>query len=101
MNQLALIATPTNLPALITAAGENASLRFLEFFAANIRNPHTRRAYGRAVAEFLAWCDDNRVPSVAAVQPLHVAAWIEMQQQDHAAPTVKAARTNEHASWYA
>jgi site-specific recombinase XerD len=62
----------------------------MEFFAANIRNPNTRRAYGRAVAEFLAWCDDNRVPSVSAVQPLHVAAWIELQQQEHAAPTVKA-----------
>jgi hypothetical protein len=40
---------------LITAAGDAASLRFLEFFAANIRNPHTRRAYGRAVADFLIW----------------------------------------------
>jgi len=77
------------VPALIAAAGDRACRRFLEFFAANIRNPHTRRAYGRAVADFLAWCDDNGVPSVTAVQPLHVAAWIEMQQQDHAAPTVK------------
>jgi site-specific recombinase XerD len=90
MNQLAPIATATRLPALIAVAGEQASLRFLEFFAANIRNPNTRRAYGRAVAEFLAWCDGNRVPSVSAVQPIHVAAWIELQQQEHAAPTVKA-----------
>jgi hypothetical protein len=52
-------------------------LRFLEFFAANIRNPHTRRAYGRAVAGFMTWCDVNRVGSITAVQPLHVAAWIE------------------------
>jgi hypothetical protein len=29
------------------AAGERAGMRFLEFFAANIRNPHTRRAYAR------------------------------------------------------
>ena len=77
------------VPALIAAAGERASLRFLEFFAANIRNPHTRRAYGRAVADFLAWCDDAGVPSVMVVQPLHVAAWIELQTQDRAAPTVK------------
>ena len=35
------------LPALIAAAGERVSLRFLEFFAADIRNPHTRRAYYR------------------------------------------------------
>jgi hypothetical protein len=62
MNQLALISTPVTLPALIAAAGDRASHRVLELFAANIRNLHTRRAYGRAVAEFLAWCDDNRVP---------------------------------------
>jgi hypothetical protein len=43
MNQLVLINSPT-LPALVVAAGERASIRFLEFFAANIRNPHTRRA---------------------------------------------------------
>jgi site-specific recombinase XerD len=77
------------VPALIAVAGGKARTRFLEFFAARIRNPNTRRAYGRAVADFLAWCEDNRVPSIAAVQPLHVAAWIEMQQQEHAAPTVK------------
>jgi hypothetical protein len=74
MNQVAPIVPTHRLPELIVAAGERAVRRFLEFFAANIRNSHTRRAYGRAVAEFLAWGDDQRVPSVAAVQPLHVAA---------------------------
>jgi hypothetical protein len=44
MNQLARIAPSTTLPALITAAGDRASMRFLEFFAANIRNPHTRNS---------------------------------------------------------
>jgi hypothetical protein len=43
-------------------------MRFLEFFAANIRNPHTRRAYGRPVTEFRAWCDDDHVSSITAVQ---------------------------------
>jgi site-specific recombinase XerD len=77
------------VPALIAIAGERASLRFLEFFAAAIRNPHTRRAYGRAAAEFMTWCEDNQVQSITAVQPLHVAAWIEQQTREHAAPTVK------------
>jgi site-specific recombinase XerD len=77
------------VPALIAAAGERASLRFLEFFAANIRNPHTRRAYSRAVAEFMTWCEDNGVPSITAVQPLHVSAWIEQQTRERAAPTAK------------
>lgn len=48
-----------------------------------------RRPYSRAVAEFLAWCDDNQVSSITTVQPLHGAAWIEAQQQEHAAPPVK------------
>jgi hypothetical protein len=72
MNQLALLSSPT-LPALVAAAGERASIRFLEFFAANIRNLHTRRAYHRAAEEFLAWCANAGVPSIAAVQPVHVA----------------------------
>jgi hypothetical protein len=54
------------LPALIAAAGERASMHFLEFFAANIRTPYTRRAYARVEKEFLAWCADTGVPSIAA-----------------------------------
>jgi hypothetical protein len=43
MNQLVRLASPA-VPALVTAAGERASMRFVEFFAANIRDPQTRRA---------------------------------------------------------
>ena len=50
------IAVEGRMPVLVAAAGERASMRFLEFFAANIRNPHTRRAYCRAAEEFLGWC---------------------------------------------
>jgi site-specific recombinase XerD len=53
------------------------------------RNPHTRRAYARAANEFLAWCANDGVTSITAVQPLHVAAWIELQTQTLSAPTVK------------
>ena len=89
MNQLAPVTTSISLPALIAAASERAGIRFLEFFASTLRNPHTRRAYARAVTDFLAWCEDHAVASIAAVQPLHVAAWIEGQTRGHAAPTVK------------
>ncbi len=81
--------TAHGLPAIVSSAGEHASIRFLEFFASTIRNVHTRRAYGRAVADFLAWCEEHAVPSIAAVQPLHVAAWIELQTTTRAAPTAK------------
>jgi len=88
MNQLVPLVSPA-LPALVAVAGERASMRFLEFFAANIRNPHTRRAYYRAAEEFLAWCAEAGLPSIAAVQPVHVAAWIEAATRELAAPSVK------------
>lgn len=90
MNQLASLSSPAlALPALIGVADDHTQRCFLEFFAANIRNPHTRRAYARATAEFLAWCDDRGVPSIAAVQPLHVAGYIEELTRKRSAPTAK------------
>jgi site-specific recombinase XerC len=88
MNQLIPVPSVA-LPALIAAAGERAGMRFLEFFAANIRNPHTRRACARAAEEFLAWCAAAGVPSIGAVQPVHVATSIEAGTRELAAPSVK------------
>ncbi|MET4898644.1 tyrosine-type recombinase/integrase [Sphingomonadaceae bacterium jetA1] len=94
MNELAPLPPPPSssalaLPALVASADEAARLRFLEFFAVTIRNPHTRRAYMRAAGEFLAWCEARGVISLAGVQPLHVAAWIEAQGGELAPPSVK------------
>jgi integrase/recombinase XerC len=69
--------------------GNQACLRFLEFFAANIRNIHTRRAYAQATRKFLAWCESAGVASIADVRPLHVAAYIEQLGRERSAPTVK------------
>jgi site-specific recombinase XerD len=91
MNQLATLPSPilSVVPDLIAAAGDRASIRFVEFFASNIRNVHTRRAYSRAVSDFLSWCASTGVASIADVQPLHVATWIESQAREVSAPTVK------------
>ncbi|MEM5330859.1 tyrosine-type recombinase/integrase [Paraburkholderia sp. JHI2823] len=89
MNLLAQTHLALPVPVVVAEAGEIASIRFLEFFASAIRNPHTRRAYARAAGDFLTWCAGAGVPSITAVQPLHVAAWIELQTVTHAAPTVK------------
>ena len=89
MNQLAPLATTPALPIIVTAAGDQAQLRFLEFFAASIRNAHTRRAYAGAVGEFLTWCEGRGVPSITAIQPLHVAAYIESLSRSRSAPTAK------------
>lgn len=74
---------------LIAAGGARAQTRFLEFFAAQIRNAHTRRAYAQATREFLAWCELAGVASIADVAPLHVAAYVEQLTKTRSAPTAK------------
>jgi site-specific recombinase XerD len=77
------------VPLLIAAAGDQAARRFLEFFAATIRNTNTRMAYYRAVLQFFAWCDRRQLGHLVAIEPLHVAAYIEGLQQHFARPSVK------------
>jgi len=88
MNQL-LVIDGSAVPALVDAAGERAKLRFLEFFIHQIRNPNTRRAYGRAVADFLAFCGQQGIASVVNVRPMHVGAYVEMLTRERSAPTAK------------
>jgi hypothetical protein len=84
-----IVSVRAPVPALVASAGERAAIRFLEFFASNIRNPNTRCAYAHAVSEFFAWCAQTGVASITAVHLLHVAAWIELLTQTLSAPTVK------------
>ena len=74
------------LPALIVDAGPDAVQRFLEFFAGRIANARTRAAYGRAVGQFLAWCEARGL-GLDTVSPLHVAAYI--RTHSGSVPTVK------------
>ena len=75
--------------AIVASADQRAQLRFLDFFASNIRNPHTRRAYSRAVVDFLAWCEGLGVASTTDVQPLRVAAYMELLTRELSAPKAK------------
>jgi site-specific recombinase XerD len=77
------------VPRVIADAGDAAARRFLEFFAATIRNKNTRMAYYRAACQFFAWCDQHRIGEIADIEPLHVAAYIENLQASMSKPTVK------------
>ena len=79
----------TQVPALFACAGERASVRFIEFFTANIRNPNTRRAYFNAAAAFSDWCEAHGIADLIDVEPVHVAAYVEQLQDSLAAPSVK------------
>jgi integrase/recombinase XerC len=85
------LASPTDthlVPALVADAGDQAGWRYVEFFAANIANDHTRRAYARACGRFFAWCE-RRGLTLAAIRPFDVAAWMMELQEKHGAPGVK------------
>ena len=84
-----LAAATISLPEMLTSAGEDAVTRFVEYFTAHIRNPHTRRAYLRNAVAFLRWCEHRGLRSLKEVRPVTVAAYIELLQTTHAKPTVK------------
>src|SRR5271154_1510340 len=78
---------PNVVPSLIADLGDEAAWRYVEFFTANIRHPHTRRAYARACARFFAWCEDRGLMP-AAIRPHDVATYIEQLQDAVSAPSV-------------
>jgi hypothetical protein len=76
------------VPAVTADLGDEAAWRYVEFFTANIRNPHTRRAYARACARFFTCCEQRGL-TLASIRPFDVATYIEQLQQEHSAPGVK------------
>jgi integrase/recombinase XerD len=85
----ATVAASIVVPAIVADAGDHAARRFLEFFAATIRNKNTRMAYLHAVSRFFAWCEHHQLGQLADIEPLHVAAYIEALGKDFEKPTVK------------
>jgi site-specific recombinase XerD len=85
----ARIAASIVVPAIIGDAGDRAAKRFLEFFAATIRNKNTRMAYCRACVRFFDWCEHHKIGTLADIEPLHVAAYIETMQAAFEKPSVK------------
>ena len=75
------LASGVILPAVISRAGERAAERLIEFFTAHIRNPNTRRAYGRVAWNFFAWIDQRDI-ALEGITAVHVAAWVESLKRD-------------------
>jgi site-specific recombinase XerD len=62
---------------------------WVEYFAANIRNVNTRRAYLHAVREFAEWCALQGFHEIVDIEPLHVAGYIDQPAPRLAKPSVK------------
>ena len=69
-------AAPVPLPAVLDRAGPRARFAAEEFFGAQLRNPHTRRAYARWISRFLVACDAAGV-ELTQVTPGLAGRWIE------------------------
>ena len=78
-----------SVPSLIVNAGGEAQKRFIEFFTANIRNTNAREAYARAVMDFFGWCERHGLGALPALEPVHVAAYVEELTRTYATPTMK------------
>ena len=76
------------LPATVRRAGPQAAERTVEFFTAQIRNPHTRAAYAAAVTRFFTWCDARGL-ALAQISPIAEATYIEEMHGRYRAPTIK------------
>ena len=75
-------------PELVVRAGRQAEKRYFEFFTAEIRNPNTRKAYATAILPFLRWCAERGI-ELQRIEPMVVAAYVEMLTRERSAPTVK------------
>src|SRR5205814_2261150 len=86
---LAANAAVAVVPALVADAGDDAIRRFLEFFAATIRNKNTRLAYYNNVRRFFAWCERRGIDGLRQIEPIHVALYVEELSHSFSKPTVK------------
>jgi site-specific recombinase XerD len=76
MNTLVPSPAPASVPAQLFAPTPKAAKRVLEFFYAQVENEHTRAAYMNAARRFAAWCEQHGIRELAAIEPIHVAAFI-------------------------
>jgi site-specific recombinase XerD len=76
------------LPAVF-AGGPKAEQRFWEFFATQLANDNTRRAYFNAARRFAEWCELRELAGLHQVKPIHISAYLKALQGKLSAPTVK------------
>ncbi len=77
------------VPAAVASAGETGRRAWLDFFAAQIRNRNTRKAYARAAHRLFDWLAEYGIHDVVDIEPVHIAVWLEERMREASRPTVK------------
>jgi site-specific recombinase XerD len=96
MNDLLPSPAPAVLPAPFFMPTPEAAKCARDFFATQLHNTHTRKAYLNATRRFAAWCKAHGL-QLATVEPFHVAAFIKdlqdkpfpLKQKPFSPPAVK------------
>ena len=65
----------------------------LPFFTSTLRNPNTREAYGRAIGQFLHWCENKGITDLHQIKPIVIAGYIEQMEAYASLPTIKQHRS--------
>ena len=88
MDAPALFKAP--VPTIVVHDGQRTVKRFLEFFAAQIRNANTRAAYARAIESLFRLVSSTKASSqLVDIEPIHVAAWLELRIHEVSIPSSK------------
>ena len=74
-------------PSLVSRGGDAALFAWEEFVFGKLRNPHTRRAYERAIRRFLADCEAGGC-GLTNIRPRHVGTHLDGLQQTAASKKV-------------
>jgi len=80
---------PVFASSTLFAPNSRTAERTLDFFTAQVRNDHTRRAYLNAVRRFTAWCDTRGIRELSQVRAYDVAAFLKDLEGQVSPPTVK------------
>jgi integrase/recombinase XerC len=91
MSTLVPVSAFAHWPPAVANAPPDALHAILQFFAAEVRNPNTRRAYLRAAHDFFSHAGVmSGGQTLASISALHASSWIEtMARQGLSAPTIK------------
>jgi integrase/recombinase XerD len=92
----------STLPAVPAGSGTGADpvAALVLGWLAGKRSVHTRRAYGRDIAGWLAWCAGQDVDPLSAAEP-HAAGWARRLEAEGLAAATVGRKLAAVSSWYA
>jgi site-specific recombinase XerC len=87
LDPAAAFGRPIVVPALVADVGPRAAKRFANFFGSNRQRQHPRGLPAR-LSGLLRRCDANGLDELAAIEPIHVGAYVKSMAGKFEKPTI-------------